>query len=331
MKALECHHDSAEKENMFKSDNLYLLFNQNRGNPNVLEDLISLLESERILLLCRNHHRRLHFNDEFDYIINWKELFSLPAELIHLLVKVSINYFGLTKNLSPNEKAVKKKNILRKIKKRYIIENFYEEFCHICGDFSIRKDLNAFDFHHQHEDLRNIKAHELYDTHSCPEIAKILIQEKGGYICSNCHTVIEYKLIHLLNDIYENKNIVKKILNDYNSTHRRFTLMNDLSDVVTKAPLKKSLHINETFERYLTAIYEISKSKNEVTISDLARFTGLKPVTIYKFFKKNSRLLKLSLEMKIGVAPTPTRFILTEKGREFISLIYHFKNYYSSL
>jgi len=331
LKALDCHHSSAEKENMFKSDNLFLLFNQNRGNPNVLENMINLLESEEIILLCRNHHRRLHFNDEFDYIINWKDLFSLPAELIHLLVKVSIKYFKHTKYLSPNEKASKKKNILRKIKKRYIIESFYGEFCHVCGEFGIRKDLNAFDFHHQHKDLRNIKAHELYDTHSCPEIAKILIQEKGGYICSNCHTVIEYKLIHLLNDIYKDENIVKKILNDYNATHRRFTLMNDLSDIIIKAPLKKSLHSNETFERYLTAIYEISKSKNEVTLSDLANFTGLKTVTIYKFFKKNSSLLKICIEMKIGVAPTPTKFILTEKGKELVSLIYHFKNYYSSL
>ncbi len=107
--------------------------------------------------------------------------------------------------------------------------------------------------------------------------------------------------------------------------------MNDLSDFVIKAPLKKSLLINRTFERYLTAIYEISKSKNEVTISDLASFTRLKPVTIYKFFKKNSSLLKQSIEMKIGGAPTPTRFVLTEKGREFVSLLYHFKNYYSSL
>ena len=331
LKALDCHHDSAEKENKFKSDNLYLLFNKNRGNPNVLEDLINLLESEGIILLCRNHHRRLHFNDEFDYIVNWKDLFSFPAEMIHLLVRVSINNFRLTKDLSPNEKAAKKKNMLRKIKKRYIIERFYGEYCHICEEFNIREDLSAFDYHHLNEDSQNIKAHELYDTYSCSEIIKILIQEKGGYICSNCHTVIQYKLIHLLDDIYEDKNIVKKIQEDYNSAHRKFTPMDNLSDVLIKDPLKKPLYINETFERYLTAIFEISKLKHEVTISDIANFTGFNPSTIHSFFKKESELLRQSIEIKIGLAPTPTRFILTEKGREFISLINHFKNYFRLL
>ena len=331
LKAIVCHHNSAKKENLFKSDNLYLLFNQNRGNPNVLEELVNMLESEEIIILCRNHHKRLHFNDEFDYIVNMKGLFSLPAELIHLIVKVSINSFRLTKNLSPNEKANKKKNILRKIKKRYIIEKFYGEFCHVCEEFSIRKDLMAFDFHHLSNDFEKIKAHELYDTLPCSKIATILIQEKGGYICSNCHSVIGAELIHLISDIFDDKNIVKRIQQDINFSHSKFTSMNEISHISIKSPLKKSLDINETFERYLNAIYIISNSKKEVTISDLTSFTGISSGPIHKFLNKDSSILKQSIEIKNDGVPKPIKITLTEKGREFISLINHTKDYYNSL
>jgi hypothetical protein len=331
LKAIVCHHNSAKKENLFKSDNLYLLFNQNRGNPNVLEELVKILESEEIVILCRNHHKRLHFNDEFDYIVNMKGLFSLPAELIHLIVKISINSFRLTKNLSTNEKASKKKNILRKIKKRYIIEKFYGEFCHVCEEFSIRKDLMAFDFHHLSNDFEKIKAHELYDTLHCSKIATILIQEKGGYICSNCHSVIGAELIHLISDIFDDENIVKRIQQDINFSHSKFTSMNNISHTSIKSPLKKSLDINETFERYLNAIFILLNSKKVVTISDLTSFTGISSGPIHKFLNKESSILKQSIKIKNDGVPKPIIITLTEKGREFISLIYHIKDYYNSL
>ncbi|MFX1453193.1 MAG: hypothetical protein ACFFCM_20335 [Promethearchaeota archaeon] len=331
LKTLDCHHNSTEKENIFKSDNLFLLFNENRGKPHILEGLVNLLESENIILLCKNHHRNMHFNDEFDYIVNFQKIFSYPSELIHLIIKVSLESFRLTKNLTPNEKAYKKKNIIRKIKKRYIIERFYGDYCYICGEFSTKKDLSAFEFHHKYENPDNIKAHELFDIHSCSEIVEILKNEIGGYICSNCHTVIQYKLIHLLEDIYENKFIENKIIEDYKNAQYKFTTMDKIKGVVIYDILEKKVKINETFDRYLTAIYEISNFKSDVTISDLIEYTGFDQSTIHRFFYKNSDLVRQSIEIKVRGAPKPTIFSLTEKGREYLSLIYHFKNYYSNI
>ena len=192
-------------------------------------------------------------------------------------------------------------------------------------------DLMAFDFHHLFNDFEKIKAHELYDTLPCSKIATILIQEKGGYICSNCHSVIGAELIHLISDIFDDKNIIKRIQQDINFSHSKFTSMNEISHISIKSPLKKVLDINETFERYLNAIYILSNSKKEVTISDLKSFTGISSGPIHRFLNKDSSILKQSIKIKNDGAPKPIKITLTEKGREILSLLYQIKDYYNSL
>ena len=331
-KALALHHETDNKERKLKSDNLFLLFNENRFRPEVLDFLIKLVESEGACLLCRSHHRVNHYNDQFDYIINFNNLFSLPAELIHLLVKISINYFRLTKNLTPNEKGNIKKNILRKIKKRYIIESFYGIHCHTCGEFNTREHLEAFDFHHKDKvQKEKIVASSLYDTLSCSEIASLLINEKGGYMCSNCHTVIQNKLLYLSDKIFEDKKILKMIRKDFEQVNQRFTTMDRFKHPQIRNILKKTVLLNETFERYLIAIYELSKERREITISDISDFTGFSQSTIHHFFNKNSDLINQSIEINIGNAPKPTKIKMTDKGRKFVDLIMHVKSHYSSL
>ncbi|TFG24806.1 MAG: hypothetical protein EU529_03200 [Promethearchaeota archaeon] len=225
LSALEFHHKK-EKKIEFNESYLYHLFSENRANPNFLDYMIKLMESENVKLVCRNHHKVKYHNKYyryFQYLINWENIFSLPAELIHILIRTSINNFRKTKNKSLEDKREIRKYIKRKLKRKHIIETFYGKYCSACKEFSVVKHLPAIVGHHADKKTKTINASKLYDL-SCSEIVKILEQEKVGYICANCHKVIHNKFIHLSHRIYEDKNIAKKIIDDYNNTNSRYTL-----------------------------------------------------------------------------------------------------------
>ncbi len=332
LKALEFHHSTDDKENLFSSDNLYNLFAKDRSNPNFLRDLIKHMELEKVILVCRNHHRSLyHFEyyNHFNYLINWKNLFSIPAELIHIIIRTSVENHYLTKNLSTKVKGDIRRGIKRYIKKRYILVNFYGKICPTCGEFNIKEYHSVFSFHHLDENTKTILASDLYDL-PCSEIARILEQEKGGYICSNCHTVMHYKHIHLLDKIYNDDEIVKRVLDDFNKVNKKFAIISRKKAI--RDPLKKDIIIDESIKRYLNALYEISLSENEVTSTALMNYMGLtKTRPIHIFFRRKNDILKHYVNVKIGRGRHPTKFILTKEGREAVKLIQHFRDYYSSL
>ncbi|MBA7630707.1 hypothetical protein ES703_38231 [subsurface metagenome] len=332
LKALEFHHSTDEKENLFSSANLYYLFAKDRSNPNFLRDLIKLMEIEKVILVCRNHHRSLyHFEyyNHFNYLINWKDLFSIPAELVHIIIRTSVANHYLTKDLSTEVKGDIRRCIKRYIKKRYILENFYDKFCPTCEEFNIKEYHSVFSFHHLDDNTKKILASDIYDL-PCSEILRILEQEKGGYICANCHTVMHYKHIHLLDKIYNDEEIVKRVLDDFNKVNKKFAII--IRKKAIRDPLKKDIIIDESIKRYLNAIYEISLSENEVTSTALMNYMGLtRTRPIHIFFRRKNDILKHYVNVKIGRGRHPTKFILTKEGREAVKLIHHFRDYYSSL
>lgn len=332
LRALEFHHRTESKEVAFNENYFYHLFSENRANPNFLEDMISLMESEKLILVCRNHHKVLFHNKYYRYfrhLINWKNLFYLPAEVIHILIRTSVDNFSKTKNRSKEEKNDIRKYIKRKLRKKYIIENYYGDVCPTCKEFSIKGFLPAFIGHHLDEKTKTVRFAKIYDL-PCSEIAHIIKKERGGYICANCHTVIHNKYIHLFEKIYEDKNIAKNVLEDYNHVNSGFTPFQFIGNI--KDPLKTSIRMHGSFEKYLTAIFEISKFGYEVTTTSLMKYLGIKDnATILNFFKKNSSFINSNVDIISGKAYNPTVFNLTSKGKELIKLIYYFKDYYQSL
>lgn len=77
------------------------------------------MESEKVELICRNHHN-LHHSKYLKYLINWNDIFSLSPILIHLIIRISVNSFYLTKNLpKDSKKKIKKINFNRFKKEIY--------------------------------------------------------------------------------------------------------------------------------------------------------------------------------------------------------------------
>jgi len=347
LKSLEFHHSTEEKENEYTTHKLSRIYQNQSSNQQLLEELIKKMENEGVIVLCRNHHHILHskYFSYFNKLINWKNIppkfpqhiFSLPPELILILIKISIENFSNTKNESYHKKIYIRNTIVRYLKKRYLIEQYYGKVCHSCGEFPLSDYLPSFDFHHYsgkkfqnnpylHSEIKN--ASQLFiQSYTCSEIAQILEYEKGGFICRNCHNVLEYKLgfLDLLEEIYHKKNIIQVIRDDYNSTNQKFQIFHTPPSI--KNPLSINTHITETYEKYLNAIYDLTHQNRIITIANLAQNLDCNRSTVLGILKEKEDFFNNFLNKEIGKNRLKI-FILTEKGNNYIELIHYLKEYY---
>ena len=333
LKALEFHHEGVEKEHEFTASNFYKMYTDDPTNIYFLKDLIKRMESEKVILICRNHHRTIFHNkiiELFQYLINWEELFSLPAELIHIIIRTSIENFHETRNLSNTKKNAIKDLLVRALKKRFILEYLFKDNCPMCEEFNIKQHLGVFDFCHLKQEEKLTNASDLYQSYDCKEILKTLEKENGMYMCSNCHTATHNTSLHLLKEIYKDEKIANKVLNDYKNISKKFTPIK--VEEVIRAPLHKILIIDEFIERLIITIYKFSKHKNYVTSNDLVKeFHLTRSGSLLKSIRRKETFLAEQIIITLGKGRTPTKFSLTEKGFNTAKLILHFRDYYKTI
>ena len=188
---------------------MFQMYQKRRSDPLFLTKLIKIMELDKVILMCRVHHQIKHskYFNYFRYLINWKEIYSLPTELVYIVIRISVNNHFKTKNSPRDKKRSTRDSIISFLKKRYILENICIEKCPTCQEFDIRDYLPAFDFSHINEhkyrenphiqenhDYINSAAQLFYKNYSCSEIAKTLDFEKGSFLCKNCHNVIDRKI-----------------------------------------------------------------------------------------------------------------------------------------
>ena len=335
IKGLEFHHPTEKKELQYTAENLYQLFIKDQLNPHFLDDLIRIMKREQVELLCTNHHSLLHHEDyqNFRYLINWAKLFSYPAEIIRLLVRVAVDNFHKTRDLTVVKKKEKRRYIRSKIKKKYIIEVFYGGYCPTCGKFNTQNHLTSYHFAHANQHIDDFDIYDLYRSKPCSKIVEVLVREEGGYVCGNCHMVIHFdKYIPFLEEIFEEEKVIQKIMEDYDDVCKNYRLM--CNNALIGDPLKTSKFQYGKLKDYLMAIYEISNSGREVTHSALSAYMGLATTSIYSFFKRNTMLVNKYINIEVGKSGwngEETKYSLNEEGEKLIILIKHFRDYFSSI
>ena len=97
--------------------------------------------------------------------------------------------------------------------------------------------------------------------------------------------------------------------------------------------MKKDGKITDSLTEYFLAIHEISKSGRDATTSTLEQYMDLTKNSIYSFFQRNLFIEKY-VDIKIGSPGWnghPTTYTLNEGGKNAVSLIYHFSDYFSSI
>ena len=122
------------------------------------------------------------------------------------------------------------------------------------------------------------------------------------------------------------------ILKDYNYVKKKFKLLRD--ECIIEQPLNKTIDINESLIRYLDAFYEISQQGLNISIKNLMNYLGLSVGGVSAFFRRHWSFINSFIDTKYKDPKSFTSFkniyVLTEKGKNYIELIYYFRDYFKS-
>ncbi len=362
IRSKEFHHEGLRFEG-YSVNELYRLFVNDRGNPYFLRDLVKKMEEESLALKCSSHHsivKAIHFHN-FKKLISWenipkefpyKDIFDLPAEIIHILVKICVDNFPLPEPL-PGRQIVRDQNInerrlnVRKyvidfLKERYIVDRIHGGVCPVCGEFNTRDHLPAFEYSHlfkkseltpeERKKREKYTITYLYRTFTCSEIVKEMEKryQKGGYLCPNCHRVI-HKDLSIIDKIYDEPNMFNKILEDIENTIRKHeqNLVYYIESI--ENPLKSQRDKHVTFMEYLIALYEISKSKRKqdgVSRKEIKNYLGLGTASRGIYVFETREISRKYLKIVDG---SPIKYYITDEGKRIVRLMYYFRDYYKNI
>ena len=332
LRALQFNHVKGNKIYSYTTRTFYNLFIESRSDPYFLRNLISQMEAENVELLCTNHHNLLHakYNKIFRYLINYNELFSLKPILIHLVIRESVNSFY--KNKSQEFKKRVREAILIDLKRKYIIDQVNCGVCPICTEFNATEHLPSFHGHHFDESKKTKDTSYFFRLElSCQEIVEILKEETVGFICGNCHAIIQYyNDFDVLLRIYEDSDMVLKIIDDYESALDKFKILDD-KNVMIGEPLKKSYLVNDNIIRYLFAIYDIANKRIEANAGIISDYLGVSSRAVRHFFYDRYNLLNPFIKIVQDKPKTLKIYSLTDYGKKTIALLQHFRDYYNSV
>ena len=346
IKSKEFHHEGS-KHFSYTVEDLYKLFNKNRGNPYFLQFLINKAESEKVRLICRCHHSMLKTSNInfFKKLICWdniprefpQDIFDLHPEIIHLLIWICVDSFNFTISKNNQQKVEIRAGIFRIIKKKYIIDSIYKGICPICREFIMNNHLLAFSFNHLYI-LRELTLEERGRRKNsmkslfklpCSEIVQELERQVGGYVCANCHMLIHTDMLSI-NRIFDDKNIVGKIIENIKKANERFkTNLIHYSDSI-KDPLKIDFQMKKSFPNYFLAFSDILEEKEEISINSLINKMKLSGSAVNSFFTKRKDILERYGKIITGRGRHPTEYHLNDYGKTILRLLQYFKNYYNN-
>jgi len=343
IRSKEFHHEG-KKEFSYTAEDLFKLFSENRGNPNFLQLLVNKAESEEIKILCRCHHSLLNsscFHD-FKELVSWENIpnsfpqsiYDLPSEIIYALIWICVDNHYDSKGIKDNQKKIgTRAEIVRLIKKRYILEISNNELCPICGEFNTKDHLPVFAFNHLHKlgDLtlkkrdkeRNLRKKNLYKL-PCSEISKELERQEGGFICANCHMTYHTDVL-LVDKIFDDQDISKRVKVKIGRVHTKF--INNLfynSDVIGDI-FQLNFQMKRSFIDYFFTFSSLLKENKVINVNNVANKLGLSNSTVWSFFSKRKNILEKYGTILKGSSNNPTEYHLNNYGIIILRLFHYFK------
>lgn len=185
-----------------------------------IEKALDVLISENTDLLCVNHHRlkkKIYFI-EFRDLIMRPDLFKKSADAIEDLIDDSIQ------NSQYFNKPTAKYQVKKLIRKRYILEHYYDGRCSVCKQVSTNDNLVALTLHHISFLTSNIDTRLSKLLHlKIPEIVKILEEIDCVCICANCHRMIHSPNLHKYSHSIFSEDLAYEIDEFYESARKRIS------------------------------------------------------------------------------------------------------------
>ncbi|KKN45925.1 hypothetical protein LCGC14_0678260 [marine sediment metagenome] len=183
------------------------------------EKSLKILREEGVRPLCSNHHLMLHADIFLEY-----ESFIFSKNIFNLSTKDLANSItSLLEDLPYSLSIKNRQKLLKWIKKRYIIENFYGDVCIGCGKTSI-KLLPAFDFHHRTLQEGDKLSWRNLSGWSIPRIEKTIKEQDIVAICSNCHSLIHSEAFIHLADLILGEKKAEQLRNEIDRINKNIDL-----------------------------------------------------------------------------------------------------------
>jgi len=163
---------------------------------------------------------------------------------------------------------------------------------------------------------------------SWKEIVNILKNDIGGFLCTNCHSVLDMEYLRVIDKIFDNEKICEKTRKNYLRVKKNFNLISDEMIKRVGNPLKKDVVIRGSYIKYLGAIYKLSKKGSVATNKTISNLLNIKYAGVKTFFLRRREFLEQYVNFDFG---RPTQYSLNIRGTKLVSLINYFRNYYCSL
>ena len=89
----------------------------------------------------------------------------------------------------------------------------------------------------------------------------------------------------------------------------------------------------QTFGKVINFSSRLSLRFNiSIYTHDLKEYLQVSDINVIgKFFRKRRDIIKNYVNIETGKSYHPTKYILNDEGKKYISLMYHFWDYYNSL
>lgn len=217
------------------------------------QDIMVTFEKEGVIPLCRNCHslENADIFQNFKEIILREDLFHYSPEEIHQIINNFVKY--KVKNYVKNYKF----RVLEWVKKRFIVEKFYNGKCVGCKKVYIYNYLPALEFHHKfkRDEIDKIRWSKI-KKYEIKKIAQLLKKQNCICLCSNCHTLLHSgQFKNVVDDIFKNKYSIK-----FNSYLKE--LLNNINEfkvqwIDIKDPLRILFKQGEAWKKYILLCYSI--------------------------------------------------------------------------
>ncbi len=209
------------------------------------DEIKNTLESQKVKPICKNCHLPENakiFNEFKDSILK-KDLFTYSSHNIDEFLNLKVNKF-VKENDTNYTDASLKIEVRRWIKKRSVIEQFFNGKCISCGE----DRLPSLQMHHTNKEL---KVHLWGDISRKWNIKELIndfvIEEECVCLCGNCHAMINTK--NFENNVEEvlGANYVQEVKADYYKINR--AINNNINRIkkIKKGLIKFNVkdHLNE--------------------------------------------------------------------------------------
>ena len=286
---------------------------------NSINNIISWIKRERVILLCSNCHemKKDKYFIDFQNLVLMDDLLEYSAEDIDEMINFTINTHPNYSHFKDYKRNIKIQ-IKKYIRKRFVFNQLFSGRCIGCGKATIFDYLPALELHHLYPANKRSKSNwRDIANQDCTSIINQIIKENSICLCSNCHILVGSKLNNYLEDVIEDKLTRSLFIKNYKTIITNINCFNyNLDQIDLRSPLRFKFSQDEFWKIRLMQISVFLKNNNinDFKVTDLGNLLNQDQRNIRYYLDKLISLFYIH-KTKESTFPFNNCYSVTELGR----------------